>query len=223
MVSCSCNRIFLKKTIPFSFWWWFLYPCRSFLISYSLICLFFSFMSLALEGISSKILLCGISEILLPMFSSRTFMVSQLIYKSFIHFEFILVCGVSWRSSAQVANTRPAGWIRPSILFYRTWHLVSTPRQHHAPCPYLRSSYIYTVLKWHSAIWRQLQGWCGPWWKWVWHSWSTVFFFFFLFIPFQFSKHHLLKRPFLLHCMLVFHILYMDHIVFVFLWLAYII
>ena len=48
-----------------------------------------SFRSLALADISEKILLCGISEIFLPMFSSRTLMVSQLIYKSFIHLEFI--------------------------------------------------------------------------------------------------------------------------------------
>ena len=33
------------------------------------------------------------------MFPSRIFMVSQLIFKSFIHFEFILVYGVSWWSS----------------------------------------------------------------------------------------------------------------------------
>ena len=42
---------------------------------------------------SVKILLCGVSEIFLPMFSSRTFMVLQLMFKSFIHFEFILVYG----------------------------------------------------------------------------------------------------------------------------------
>ena len=35
-----------------------------------------SFISLALGVTSVKILLCGISEIFLPMFSSRTFMVS---------------------------------------------------------------------------------------------------------------------------------------------------
>ena len=35
----------------------------------------FSFMSLALGDISVKIMLCGISEIFLPMFSSKTFMV----------------------------------------------------------------------------------------------------------------------------------------------------
>ena len=54
-----------------------------------------SFMSFALGDISVKILLHGISEIFLPMFSSRTFMMSQLIFKSFIHLEFIFVYGVS--------------------------------------------------------------------------------------------------------------------------------
>ena len=39
-----------------------------------------SFMFLALGDISVKILLCGMSEIFLPMFSSRTSIVSQLIF-----------------------------------------------------------------------------------------------------------------------------------------------
>ena len=34
------------------------------------------------------------SEILLPMFSPRILMVSGLIFKSLIHFEFIIMCGV---------------------------------------------------------------------------------------------------------------------------------
>ena len=56
-----------------------------------------SFMSLALGDISVKILLRGMSENFLLMFSSRTFMVSQLIfYTSFVYLEFILVYGVSW-------------------------------------------------------------------------------------------------------------------------------
>ena len=54
------------------------------------------FMSLALGDISAKILLCGISEIFLSIFSSRTFMISQLIFKSFVHLVFIFVYGVSW-------------------------------------------------------------------------------------------------------------------------------
>ena len=50
---------------------------------------------LALGDISVKILLHGISEIFRPMFSSRTFIVSQSIFKSFIHLQFIFVYGVS--------------------------------------------------------------------------------------------------------------------------------
>ena len=58
-----------------------------------------SFMSLALGDIWVKILLHGISEIFLPIFSPRTFIVLQLIFKSFIHLDFILVYGISWWSS----------------------------------------------------------------------------------------------------------------------------
>ena len=60
--------------------------------------LILSFMSLALGDISVKILLRGISEIFLPMFSSRTFMVLRLVFKSFIHLEFIFQHGVTWQS-----------------------------------------------------------------------------------------------------------------------------
>ena len=58
-----------------------------------------SFVSLALGDVSVRMLLHGMSEIFLPMFSSRTFMVLQLIFKSFgfnKYLEFIFVYGVSW-------------------------------------------------------------------------------------------------------------------------------
>ena len=55
-----------------------------------------SFMSFALGDVSVRMLLRRMSEIFLPMFSSRTFMVLRLIFKSFIHLEFIFVYGVSW-------------------------------------------------------------------------------------------------------------------------------
>ena len=57
-----------------------------------------SFMSLALGDISVKILLHGISEIFLSIFSSRALMVSRLIFKSFLHLALIFVYGVSWCS-----------------------------------------------------------------------------------------------------------------------------
>ena len=55
-----------------------------------------SFMFLALGDVSVRMFLLGMSEIFLPMFSSRTFMVLRLIFKSFIHLEFIFIYGVSW-------------------------------------------------------------------------------------------------------------------------------
>ena len=57
-----------------------------------------SFMSLALGDMSVRMLLRGMSEIFLPMFSSRTFMVLQIIFKSFIHLEFY----PSWFSGSLV-------------------------------------------------------------------------------------------------------------------------
>ena len=50
----------------------------------------FSFVFLASGDMSDKILLQAMSEILLPIFSSIIFMVSGLIFKSLIHFEFII-------------------------------------------------------------------------------------------------------------------------------------
>ena len=57
-----------------------------------------SFMSLALGDVSVRMLLRGMSEIFMRMFSSRIFMVLRLIFKSFIHLEFIFVYGVTWWS-----------------------------------------------------------------------------------------------------------------------------
>ena len=63
-----------------------------------------SFMSLALGDISVEILLHEISEILLAMFSSRNFMVSQLIFQSFTHLEFILVYGICLLYTSDAAD-----------------------------------------------------------------------------------------------------------------------
>ena len=54
-----------------------------------------SFMSLALGDMSVRMLLHGMSEIFLPIFSYKTSMVSCLIFKSVIHLEFIFVYGVN--------------------------------------------------------------------------------------------------------------------------------
>ena len=42
---------------------------------------------------------CGLCQSVLPMFSSRSLMVSGLTFRSLVHFEFIFVYGVSKCSS----------------------------------------------------------------------------------------------------------------------------
>ena len=54
----------------------------------------FAFISVALGDGPEKIFMRLMSENVLPMFSSRSLMVSCLIFKSLSHFEFIFVCGV---------------------------------------------------------------------------------------------------------------------------------
>ena len=54
----------------------------------------FVFIVITLGGGSMKILLWFMSESVQPKFSFRSFIVSNLIFRSLIHFEFIFVCGV---------------------------------------------------------------------------------------------------------------------------------
>ena len=54
----------------------------------------FVFISITLGGGSKKILLWFMSKSVLPMFSSKSFIVSGLTFRSLIHFEFIFVYGV---------------------------------------------------------------------------------------------------------------------------------
>ena len=54
----------------------------------------FVFLVITLGGESEKILLWFMSESVGPMFSSKSFIVASLIFRSLIHFEFIFVYGV---------------------------------------------------------------------------------------------------------------------------------
>ena len=54
----------------------------------------FVFIFITLGGGSKKILLRFMSKSVLPMFSSKNFIVSGLTFRSLIHFEFIFVYGV---------------------------------------------------------------------------------------------------------------------------------
>ena len=54
----------------------------------------FVFIFTALGGGSKKILLCLVAESVLPMFSSKSFIVPSLTFRSLIHFQFTFVYGV---------------------------------------------------------------------------------------------------------------------------------
>ena len=86
--------------VVFSFCWWFLLLCKTFLVWCSPICLFYLLFPLPGEIYLIKKFLRAMSKIcclcfLLVFF----FMVSGLTFKSLVHFEFIFVCGVRRWSS----------------------------------------------------------------------------------------------------------------------------
>ena len=54
----------------------------------------FAFISFTLRDCSKNVLLWFMSKNVLPMFSSRSFMVSCLIFRLLSYFEFIFVCGM---------------------------------------------------------------------------------------------------------------------------------
>ena len=83
-----CKYVFLYGLFSFHFMLFSLAMQKLFILMRSHLFIL-SFMSLVLGDILVKILQCCISEIFLLMFSSRTFMVSQLTFMSFIHLEFI--------------------------------------------------------------------------------------------------------------------------------------
>ena len=89
----SLANVFPYSWFPFHFNAVFFSHAETYFIRSYLFIL--SFMPLGLGDMSVKMLLCRISEIFLPMFFLRTFMVSQLISKSFNHLEFIFVYGVN--------------------------------------------------------------------------------------------------------------------------------
>ena len=80
----------------YPFCWWFPVLCKTFsLIESHLFIIFFCCPRIYVR----KILLWKLSEILLPVFSFRIFMVSRLTFKCLIHFNFILIYSIrKWSS-----------------------------------------------------------------------------------------------------------------------------
>ena len=67
----------------------------------------FVFIFLTLGGGSKKFLLRFMSKSVLPMFSSKSFIVSGLTFRSLIHFEFIFVYGVKECSNFILLHVPP--------------------------------------------------------------------------------------------------------------------
>uniref|UniRef100_A0A8D1IRQ3 Uncharacterized protein n=1 Tax=Sus scrofa TaxID=9823 RepID=A0A8D1IRQ3_PIG len=79
----------------------------------------FVFNSITLRDRSKKILLRLKSESVLPMFSSRSFIVSSFTFRSLIHFEFIFVYGVRECSNfifTCICPVFPAPFIKETVF-----------------------------------------------------------------------------------------------------------
>ena len=77
--------------LSFLFFLWFPLLCKNFSMWLSPICLFLFLFLLLWEMDVKKTFVWFMSEDVLPMFSSRTVMVSCLVFKSLSHLEFIFV------------------------------------------------------------------------------------------------------------------------------------
>ena len=92
-----CKYILPVSRLPFCFVEGFLH-CESFLVLCTSTCLFIFCFPCSRDCVQ-KILLRLISNTLLPTFSSRSFMVSELTFKSLTYFYFIFVYGIREESS----------------------------------------------------------------------------------------------------------------------------
>ena len=105
LVSCIVCEYFLPVCgLFFQFSLWFPLPCKSFQfnqIQFVYFCfpLTFYFISITLGDRLKKILLQFTSKRVLPMFSSKSFMVSGITFRSVIYFELVFVYGVKECSS----------------------------------------------------------------------------------------------------------------------------
>ena len=142
------------------------------------------------------------------MFSSKIFMVLQLAFKSFTHFEFILYIFLS--SSKEIFSLlleegREKHWCMrehwlvsshrcPDRESYVLWQRMK-PKPRNVLWPGTESA-IFQLWDDSPANWATLAR------AWVYSSvWcKLVVYFLFFWHVVQFSQHHLLKRLFLLHC-----------------------
>ena len=110
----------------------------------------FAFISNILGGGSRRILLWFMSESVLPMFSSRSFIVSGLTFRSLIHFEFIFVYDVRKCSSfipLQVVDQFSQHHLLKEIIFSLLYILASFVKDEVSVGAgiYLWTSYFFSI------------------------------------------------------------------------------
>ena len=90
----------------------FLYDflCCADAFKFNLLIFIYLFLFLLLYEVDKKIILLKfMSECVLPLFSSKSFLVSIFTFRSLIHFEFIFVYCVRWSCSVMSDSLRPHG------------------------------------------------------------------------------------------------------------------
>ena len=105
--------------------------CKSFLSFIRSHLFIFVFIYISLGGGSKRILLWFMSWSVLPMFSSKSFIVSGLTFRSLIHFEFIFVYGVRECSNfillhVAIQFSQPTywtGWLFSTVYSCLLYHL----------------------------------------------------------------------------------------------------
>ena len=113
----TCKYLLPFSWLHFSFVYCFLCCAEAFYFDVVSI-VYFCFISLASGDISRKMLVQLILETLLPVFSSRIFMVLCLTFKSLIYFEFIFVYGVTkFHSFACSCQVFPTLFVEDTLFF----------------------------------------------------------------------------------------------------------
>ena len=96
------------------------------------------------------------SESVLPMFSSRSFIVSDLTFRSLIHFEFIFVCDVRKCSSfilLQVVDQVSQHHLLKRLSFL---HCIFLPPLSKIRCPYVCGFFSGLSVLFHGSIFLSL-------------------------------------------------------------------
>ena len=113
-----------------------------------------------------------------PMFSSRSFIVSGLTFRSLIHFEFVFVCGIrKWSSFIllQVVDQFSQHHLLKRLSLI---HCIFLPRLSKIRCPYVCGFISGLSILFHWSIFLSVCQYILSWWLWLCsRAWSQVGWF----------------------------------------------